>query len=108
MSVTTHGELKAVFLEAGSLDKGCFLVATKFEIDTIRKFVDCFDPAQCNTAFRPPMFQQIPEWERKLGKVRSYVEPWLQRSSGRRAGWALSRRGTQRNLIQYGKRHQGT
>ena len=68
MSITLNGELKAIFMEAGLLDEDCLLVATEFEIDTIRKFVDFFDPAECNTAFSPQMLDQIPEWERKLGK----------------------------------------
>lgn len=39
-----------MFTEAGLLDKDCFLVAIKFEIDTIRKFVDFCNPAaaECN------------------------------------------------------------
>ena len=64
-----NGELVKVFEEAQLFKEDCELVADKFDIDTVKKFVDIFDKEDCNTPFRPQMFDKIPEWERKLGKV---------------------------------------
>ena len=43
-------ELVKVFTEAQLSQEDCELVAQKFEIDTVKKFVDIFDP---ETATRP-------------------------------------------------------
>ena len=62
-------ELVKVFTEAQLSQEDCELVAQKFDIDTVKKFVDIFDHEDCHTPFRPQMFDKIPEWERQLGKV---------------------------------------
>ena len=64
-----NAELVKIFTEAELSQEDCELVAQKFELDTVKKFVDIFDPESCNTPFRPQMFDKIPEWERQLGKV---------------------------------------
>ena len=64
-----NGELVKVFAEALLPQEDCELVAQKFEIDTVKKFVQIFDHDDCQTPFRPQMFDKIPEWERKLDKV---------------------------------------
>ena len=64
-----NGELVKVFEEAQLSKEDCELVAQKFDIDTVKKFVDIFDHEDCRTPFRPQMFDKIPEWERKVGKV---------------------------------------
>ena len=62
-------ELVKVFTEAQLSQEDCALVSQKFDIDTVKKFVDIFDPEDCHTPFRPQMVDKIPEWERQLGKV---------------------------------------
>ena len=69
MSVVLNGELTKVFVEAGLTEEDCELVSSIFESNTVREHMDIFDAADCNTPFRPQMFDKIPEWERKLGKV---------------------------------------
>ena len=51
-------ELVKVFAEAQLSKEDCELVAAKFEIDTVKKFVDIFDHADCKTPFRPQMFDK--------------------------------------------------
>ena len=67
--IVPNGELARVFMEAQLSQEDCELVAQKFDIDTVKKFVDIFDHEDCHTPFRPQMFDKIPEWERMLGKV---------------------------------------
>ena len=64
-----NAELIRVLIEAELSQEDCELVAAKFKIDTVKKFVGIFDSPSCNAPFRPQMFAKIPEWERKLGKV---------------------------------------
>ena len=58
-----------MFTEAGLTDEDCKLVSNIFGIDAVRKLVGIFDAADCNTPFRPQMFDKIPEWGRKVGRV---------------------------------------
>ena len=49
--VDTVPGAELVFTEAQLSQEDCALVAQKFDIDTVKKFVDIFDPEDCHTPF---------------------------------------------------------